>query len=138
MAKPISYRVHENAVMAYMRPGGEVYDELDKIGRNISKYGKAFAPKRTGDLARNIRANRPKTEGPYKGSVLVYNNIRYARYVHEGTTGPIRAKSGKAMRFRTKRGAGPYMFAMSVSGQRANPYLERAVETSMGIFRAGG
>ena len=75
--------------------------------------------------------------------------LPYAEYVHEGTgiygpkgtpIVPVTKKAlkfkwdgpGGAVRSKDKRG---YVFAKSVKGQKANPFLARALRTVMGVVR---
>jgi hypothetical protein len=69
--------------------------------------------------------------------VLVGTNVRYARYVHEGTGiygprgRPIRPRRRKFLRFRP-RGRGRYVYARQVKGMRPNHYLTNALPAARG------
>ena len=138
MADPVVIRVHETAVIRYILPGGEVYDAVDGVIEDARDYAKMYAPVRTGALWRNIRHASPSARSGYKISGYVYANIKYARYVNNGTVGPITSKSGKNMHFRGGLGKGPWVSAESVSGQRPQRFMERGLTTAMVKFRAGG
>lgn len=138
MANPVVVRVHETAVLRYILPGGEVYGAVDGVIEDARDYAKMYAPIRTGALWRNIRHASPSNRAGYKISGYIYANISYARYVNEGTVGPITSKSGKDMHFRTNLGKGPWVSAKSVSGQRPQRFMERGLTTAMVKFRAGG
>lgn len=136
------YRVHELAVFGYTNPGGEVYDviyDIAKDARNLAKT--IYAPIKTGKLRKNIAAGRPDKTGPYGVSGYVSNNLKYAHFVHYGTTGPITAHGGQKMKFAASKpradGTSFFIYAKSVSGQKANPYLARALTHAMANFRAG-
>lgn len=61
--------------------------------------------------------------GPYNGSEAVRT---YAKYVHDGTQGPIEAKSGGVMPVKLK--GGPLLFLKQVRGQDPKPYLANALK----------
>lgn len=136
-SSPVVIRVHETAVLRYILPGGEVYGAVEGVIEDARDYAKMYAPVRTGALWRNIRHARPTARSGYKISGYVYANIKYARYVNEGTTGPIHA-GGKTMRFRGDLGRGNWVSALEVSGQRPQRFMERGLTTAMVKFRAGG
>lgn len=52
---------------------------------------------------------------------------RYARYVHDGTKGPIRSKSGKLMPVKLK-GRTHVLLLSEVNGQEPKPYLANALK----------
>lgn len=138
MATPVVIRVHETAVLRYNLPGGEVYGAVEGVIEDGRDYAKMYAPIRTGRLWRNIRHARPAPRGAYQISGYFYANIGYARYVNNGTVGPITSKNGKNMHFRGGLGKGPWVSAESVSGQRPQRFMERGLTTAMVKFRAGG
>lgn len=89
-------------------------DELTAAGRED-----------TGTLKRGIASEVARMAG----REVVYRVVSdqpYARYVHDGTTGPILPRRAKVLRF-TPRG-GPVVFAPSVKGIKATPYLTDAMK----------
>lgn len=138
MADPVVIRVHETAVLSYILPGGEVYGAVEGVIVDARDYAKMYAPIRTGALWRNIRHVRPGARSGYRISGYIYANIKYARYVNNGTTGPITSKSGNDMRFRGNLGRGNWVRASEVSGQRPQRFMERGLTAAMVKFRAGG
>lgn len=70
-------------------------------------------------------------------AVVVATNVRYARWVHDGTGiyGPhgalIRPRTRKYLRFRPQ-GAGKYVYAKTVKGMRPNPFLRNALAAAHG------
>lgn len=139
MAKPVVLHVHEGTIQGFLLPGGEVYGAVRGVIVDARTYARAFAPVRTGRLRRNIRhadpADRP---GPYQITGYVYANIGYAHYVEEGTTGPIRSKSGKTMHFRGNKGMGNFVAAEQVSGQRGQHYMRAGLNAAIRTFKVGG
>lgn len=139
MAKPVVLHVHEGTIQAFLQPGGEVYGAVRGVIVDAKAYAKAFAPVRTGRLRRNIsHANPTERRGPYQIAGYVYANIGYALYVEEGTTGPIRSKSGKNMHFRTNKGMGNFISVEEVSGQRGQHYMRSGMNAAIRTFKVGG
>lgn len=70
-------------------------------------------------------------------AVLVGSNVKYARFVHDGTGlyGPrhqvIKPLRRKALRFRVKGQRG-YVYARSVKGSSGNPFLKNALPAARG------
>lgn len=148
-------KIHDAAVFAYIAPGGEVNDVLNDVARDTAKFGKVFAPSRTGSLKAANRWNRAKVNGPLSGESSAYNNARHATWVHEGTSRIYPKRHGYLLVPRrgtlnsTTRGGsagtnaykiwvagdkkGPKGFTRrdSVAGQRANPFLARALKAAM-------
>lgn len=97
--------------------------------RNLSGEG---GPKRvdTGRLRASIA-----TVVVYRNGdpvVLIGTNVRYARWVHDGTGiygphhTPIVPRRAKFLRFRP-RGSSRYVYARSVKGMRPNPFMRNAL-----------
>lgn len=139
MATPVNYRVHENAVLSYR---GEVDDLVWSVLKTTRELAQMYAPKRTGRLARSIRASRPKPSGIYQFSGTCSASIGYALYVHDGVPGWIMPKRGKyltvphvpgpvsgsVLKATGARGqAKLYFLAKEVRGQRSQPYLADAL-----------
>lgn len=151
MASPVFFRVHENAVHAFNRPGGEVYRLVDRVVDNTKAIAMVEAPQRTGHLVSRIQKNRPKSRGGYRIAGQVTANAAYTLYVHDGTSEITPAKgaylvvprgheftslSGDAVKAGwSGKGARPYFLARSISGQEANPFLERSLQ--MALAREG-
>jgi hypothetical protein len=139
MAGPVTYRVHENAVLSYR---GEVDDLVWSVLQTTRELGKLYAPKRSGRLATSIRASRPKASGVYQFSGTCSASIGYALYVHDGVPGRIYPKRGKYLtvphvqgalsgaQLKAVGGSGKaklYFLARSVRGQRSQPFLADAL-----------
>lgn len=143
MATPVNYRVHENAVLSYR---GEVSDLVWDVLSTSRDLAQLYAPKRTGRLAKSIRAARPKPSGIYQFSGTCSASVGYALYVHDGTSGPIYPKRGKYLTvphqmgvlggaaLKAQGGSGQaklYFLAHWVRGQRAQPFLAEALATAL-------
>lgn len=97
-----------------------------------------------GNLKRSHFRNGVRMEGPYRGVGSVINNADYAAVVHEGYSGKIFPRRGAfkipASSFR-HYGAGTMArvnrdgyirWKNPVNGQRANPWLARAMNDVLG------
>ena len=124
------------------RNGGVMRDMLRRgllvetqAKRNLGG-GEGF-PKRvdTGRLRASITTQVVESGGELR--VTIGTNVRYARWVHNGTGlyGPahryITPKSKRFMRFRTKTSRG-YVYARRVQGMRPNPFLASALSAASG------
>jgi len=156
MASPVFYRVHEAAVASYIAPGGEVYDLIDDTGKVAAYHARNNVNDRTGKLSRSIRNNKPKPQGGLRIAALVYTNVGYAMYVHEGTDriypqggtyltvpsdkqGGGSNPSGAQLRKDYMAAGGraaypgrkPYFLAKSIAGQDSNPFLRNGMEEAL-------
>lgn len=110
-------------------------DALDDIALRIEYEAKGRAGFVTGNLKRNIGREPARRVGAdtYEAKVGVRRTAPYGLWHHEGTgifgarRRRIRPLTGNVLVFRI---AGRLVFARSVKGQRANPFLREAfVET---------
>lgn len=122
--------VYDSRIQAMSAPGGDVFRYAQRKAQRTASFAKAFAPKRTGRLAAGIRSD---TRTVVQGAVgRTRSTAHYSAYVHEGTTGPIVATNSEKglwvprRKYGYKRG-----WRDSVAGQRANPFLDRALSASM-------
>lgn len=135
MAEPISVSVRINYVRlkedVIFGPGGVGYEAAKRAGRAAVRYVQdeiiRFDAVESGELYNSIdyeifRSGKGVSVvvGPSGSDRLQ----RYARYVHDGTTGPITA-DGKLMPVQIK--GGPLLFLRSVKGQKAKPYVTNAM-----------
>lgn len=98
-----------------------------QMTRRIASLAVAYAPQDTGELDRSIREDAQLVT-PMRVSGGVTAHARHAIYVHEGTRPHvIHADSDNPMVFRI---GGRKVFAETVHspGNRANPFLRRAME----------
>jgi hypothetical protein len=100
--------------------GHTVWNWHRKIGQEAVAAAKFEAPERTGAMKRSIGFEGPESDlGRYSGllEVKVFARRRYSRFVHEGTTGPIRPKRGKMLKLgSTPNGIGGYNEPRDPSG----------------------
>lgn len=128
MAAPVRVTIYDNAVDRLFLPGGDVWHTMGLIGNEHLSAAIAFAPRRSGHLAASHYPVAILT--PYQRRGVRYtirNDADYALYVHGGTTGPIRGDMGLGwMRVPEYRGSARKVPMLEVSGQAANPWIERA------------
>lgn len=124
--------VYDSKITAMNAPGGMVYRYTDHKTESVMRFAKAFAPKRTGRLAGGIRKDVRQTS---RDRVVgrVRSTARHSKWVHEGTYGPI---VGKGARHDNMMRLPPYgmygaKLKAQVAGQRANPFLARALAPGM-------
>lgn len=104
--------------------------KADKIKRTAVM----IAPIRSGRLKRSHRVDQNRDAlGRFQTGFKISATAPHARYVHEGTTGPIRSRSGKMLKLPGRNPRRPARWrsaastrVWSVKGQRANPWLEVA------------
>lgn len=115
-----------------VEPGGVVYEATDRAGKRAVELAQKEAPKRTGRLRDSIEY-RIVTDGtkviadvgPGRGALGVGTPPQeYAKFVIFGTDSPIEPVSGDVL---VIRDGGP-KYHTKVSGQKANPFLQRALK----------
>lgn len=105
--------------------------------RPMLQSAKGKVPVRTGKLKRQLRIVRFKDRNAPKSEVDVAVkplfdrtkkrgtvNEYYGKFIHEGTKDPRTSKKGRLLVFENERGE--KVFARSVRGIKATPYLEQA------------
>lgn len=114
--------------------GGPIGKHMTKVTLKVHGVAKIIAPVDSGQLRNDISW---KIEATPRGPVgRVYNRVKHALYVHEGTRAHvIRPTRAKLLAFKP-RGSGRTVFAKVVHhpGTRANRYLRRAVEMVKGTM----
>lgn len=132
--------VHDYAITAYILPGGEVADAVDDIARNGARLARAYLTSgghvRTGRLLRGVQWARSKPTGKFECASQITSSASHTRFVHEGTTGPIKPKVKKRLNLPPGYGY-PQILARSVKGQSAKPFLKVGIDGAMAAFRAG-
>lgn len=120
-----------------------IEDALDDIALAIESDAKLRAGYKTGNLRRNIireRAGRNSVTGLTQAVVGVARTAPYGIWTHEGTGifgtygRAIRPTSGNFLVFSI---GGRKIFARSVKGQRANPFMRDAFNNVRGGFAEG-
>jgi len=132
---PVKVVVYQPALSKKFSAQGDAARYLGAKMRRFNVLAVSMAPVRTGELKRSIRAQGTLQSGPYAASSKLVLGASHAGYVVFGTTGPIRSRSRHKMPVpdymsnglpRRAGGTGPFVFATSVRGQRANDFVERA------------
>lgn len=124
---------------------GPVLGHVRDIAQTGASLGRATSPKRTGELARSIRAT-PGSANQFGAFASIRIGAKHAQYVMYGTVGPITA-NGRLMTLKTMnprllppvgrgspyftRGAHNVTHALSVRGQRPNPFMQTALRVAM-------
>lgn len=113
-------------------PDSPVYTATERAAQAAVELARAEAPKRSGRLADSIEYRIYQTPrgpiadiGPGRGTSGVGTPPQeYARYVIEGTDSPIYPEVSPVL---VIRDGGP-KYHLKVSGQAANPFLQRALK----------
>lgn len=112
-------------------PGGGVGRELFRRGLRVQSRARQLCPVDSGRLRSSITVEM--TSSRNRIACRVGTNVKYARAVHDGTgvfgskSRPIRPVHGNVLVF-TPRGATGPIFASSVRGQPAVPFLAEALK----------
>lgn len=135
--------VYEPEIASLFQSGGQVNTEASKITALTKAGAIAMAPVGKSGRLKEAHRSRVVPSGRYGVRGYVENNSSHAHFVHDGTTGPIRSTRGSSSRWmgggamlgplpftsRYSRGAkAKPIFAPSVKGQDANPWLRRAAQ----------
>jgi hypothetical protein len=116
-------------------PGGHVYQFTRRMGRNTSHLGRVFAPKRRGELAAGV--DEPNMRSFATGvEAFIWSTARHTMWVHEGTRTPITRPNGGIMPIHNASRTAVIAFRSAVRGQRANPFLARALRDAFRIEMA--
>lgn len=125
----VTVRLDEARVRALVQgQGSPVWDAMVRAGavtRDRAKLGLTTAGRvDTGQLRNQVEA-----ETFLDGQDVVTRVVSRAghtMYVHDGTTGPIRPRRARVLRFKP-RGAAAFVFVPEVSGIEATPFLTDAL-----------
>lgn len=118
----------KGASLGTTRPGTNKYQNiLKRFADKVAAFGQDAmeqeAPVMDGRLQASINSSVEKTSYGY--SVSVYPNIYYAEWVNYGTD-PYGAVNADYMEFIWKQRGNIYVRTTEVSGQSANPFIDRA------------
>lgn len=133
--------VYKNEIDRAFLPGGSVYKNMRRIGLFNEAVAKSIAPKRTGNMAAQIKLH-VLPHRRYQFFYVVRSPAPYTEYVLGGTTGPIYANGGKLLwvrpkpysnfiwkkQFASMHGRTPMFW---VRGQKANNFLGRSLDFTM-------
>ncbi len=136
MAEPVRVTIYDTQVDKLFQPGGNVWHTMGLIGMEHLNAAIMFAPRRSGHLAASHYPVAILT--PYQKRGVRYtirNDADYALYVHGGTVGPIHGWEGIGwMTVPPYRGAPFKVPMLEVSGQDANPWIQRAADYALAPF----
>lgn len=132
MATVVRVTIYDRNIDRLFLPGGDVWDWMRDVGAEHLRMALVEVPRRSGSLA--SKHNLALTPYGKRGvRYSVGNYADHAYWVHEGTTGPITTGGGfwDDGRRAFLGPMAPWMgrntlFATSVSGQEANPWIARA------------
>jgi phage gpG-like protein len=123
----VRHQIHPNAVQVLLTsPNGGVTRDMLRRGLRVYTQAKILCPVDTGRLRSSITL-QVKTD-----RIVIGTNVRYGLWVHEGTGiyGPRGARiypvSGRYLVF-TPKGETRPVFARSVRGMPARPFLKKAL-----------
>lgn len=135
--------IYPPAVASLFLEGGDVWNWMERVGRENTMEAIRMAPRRSGHLAsmHNLALTPSKQYGT---RYSVGNYADYAAYVRDGTTGPIRAGDGfwddgkrAFMGPMSPWGGHGTVWAHEVSGQMANDWLSRARDLTLARYALG-
>jgi len=142
MATTVRVTIYDANIQALFvdGPQGDVWNWMERVGRRHLGAALVEVPRRSGFLA--SQHNLALT--PYKRFGVRYsvgNYADYANYVHGGTTGPIMAGNGfwddgrRAMMGPMAAWMGRNaLYAHTVNGQAANPWIARAADIALAPY----
>ena len=107
-------------------PSGPVRRKVDSVRRETAAIATVTSPVDTG-LLRNSQTQDTRDEVVRIVAEVVYH-ADYAKYVMKGTRTPILPKNGEFLVFRGRNGQ--LVYARSVRGQDANPFLVNALKAA--------
>lgn len=111
-------------------PGGDIQKKTMQVMRNAKLKAVLGAPARSGELRRSHRIYAPPG-GIYGVTGVLANSAPHARYVKDGTTGPITAKKTWLLVPITPGTSSPRHLRRSVRGQAANNWMGRALDAAV-------
>lgn len=133
MRVSVEVKIDPSAVAATGRPGGVVFQSVQRGAGRCRDYAKnelgANSRIDTGRLRQSIESEVFSEGSTVRGRIGT--DVTYARFVHEGTTGPIVPRRARVLRFRPKGGSA-FVFAPQVKGTRETgnwtPFLVNALK----------
>lgn len=119
----------------FANPKGPVARGILRMAKKVERQAKRLAPVDKGQLRASITSNIAYRAGLPIGRVGT--NVKHAIWVHNGTGiyGPrgmrIRPKTAKFLKFKPK-GSNKFVYAKSVRGMKARPFLRDALKVIAG------
>lgn len=132
--------IYDVNVDSLFQEGGDAWEWMRRVGTEHLMMALIEVPRRSGELARQHNLALTPV-GKRHVRYTVGNYAEYAEYVHGGTTGPIMAGNGfwDDGRPAYMGPMAPWMdrttlYARSVSGQEANPWIANAADTVLAKY----
>jgi hypothetical protein len=124
--------IFDSRIDGLFQPRGVVHKEIVKLTAETKALAVATAPINKFGESQGM-ANRHKSETKNRGRYTtskIENTAPYAAYVHNGTTGPIVSNNPARLMLVGKSANNIFALKAAVSGQDAQPWLERAAMTA--------
>jgi hypothetical protein len=118
--------IYEPVLTAMSSPGGSVFKWAYQRRKRVERLAKLYAPKATGNMARQITSSYEKV--PNGVIMYVTSPAWYSIYPHEGTAPYVHYKK---MRIPPLNKTGRPIYTYARAGQRAKPFLTQALDTVM-------
>lgn len=129
----VRIELNQGSILHMLRaPRGIVGLDMRRRGRKVQRVARRNVHSRTGRLAASIEVGSVTYQGA--PGVEVGTSLYYARWVHDGTGiygpagQPIRPVRSPYLKFPLN---GRTVYARTVRGQRANPYLRNALHAAL-------
>jgi formylglycine-generating enzyme required for sulfatase activity len=119
------------------QPGGLVWEWTHDVGTLFSANARRFAPIRSGQLRRGIRAGFRKA-GTKRVQATIGSTAPHTVYVLRGTTGPIVSSRPGGKLAVGRNPFAPETYRAVVSGQRANNFFAPAWAATAAVHPAIG
>jgi hypothetical protein len=129
-------RIWDSALDALFIPGGMCHEWTKDRVEEAATLARGIAPRRTGRLASGIRVDSEFRAGRRKTGFFIRSDAPYTQYVHEGTIGPIKAKTAQALWVPIAPGNPKRRWMDSVNGQPAQPFLAQSLEAVFTVSTA--
>lgn len=131
MPTDVQFRPNKQALRR-ATTGPMVKHAVDKAAKQLERYARQEISRSVGvdsegAMEESIESTSARTKGERTTAKVGTSGIKYARWVHGGTTqfAPIFPKRAKLLRWDSKL-LGHWISKPFVQGQQANPFLERA------------
>lgn len=121
--------LNREGLQATIEPGGIFHTHITLVGETVATVAKLKVGVRTGRLRQSI--NSRVIVRSTQVTARISARPKYAKIHHQGR-GPVRAKPGKALRFRPGGTRGPFIYRTSVGPAKGNPFLTEAVKEVTG------
>lgn len=137
MASEVRLVVYDTLIARMSLPGGAIFRWTRRRRELVEHLSIAFAPMRSGELKASINGTYNPRPGRFQVRMEVRASAPHALWVHEGTRGldgRARIKPHPPNKYlRLSPGNGhPTLYRKSVRGQKANPFMRRALTQVMG------